>query len=145
MFCILYTYMDTTIFKAYDIRGIYPQSMNEDVAKAVAKACVYIFDEGEVIVARDIRHGSTELSVAVAETIKKYANEVGKKITVRDVGISSTPMFYFLVNKFKASGGCMITASHNPKNYNGMKVVTKGAEMIPGTELLAQITKLNIQ
>ncbi len=137
--------MNKSIFKAYDIRGIYPQDMNEHVAGAVARACANFLPEGEVLVAYDARHGSPELADSAAAAFKNEVATLNKKSTVRMVGFSSTPMFYFLVNHFNAVGGMMITASHNPKNYNGMKVVKQGAEMIPGTELLAQITKLNIQ
>ena len=131
--------MDTTIFKAYDIRGIYPASMNDDVAAAVARACVMMFEEGEIVVGYDARHGSKELSKVVMDTIGRYSKTIDKNMTARSVGMTSTPMFYFLVNHFKAVGGCMITASHDPKNYNGMKVVKRAAEMVPGTEILEYI------
>jgi phosphomannomutase len=133
--------MNTSIFKAYDIRGIYPTDVNETVAATVAKACVHMFPEGEIIVAYDARHGSPELAAKVQEIIEQESKVLNKNNSVRAVGLSSTPMFYFLVNHFKAVGGIMITASHNPKDYNGMKVVKAGAEMVPGTEVLEFITK----
>ncbi len=132
--------MNTAIFKAYDIRGIYPADVNEQVAATVAKAVARMMPEGEIIVAYDARHGSPELALEVQTTLESEAEKLNKKISARNVGLSSTPMFYFLVNHFKASGGVMITASHNPKNYNGMKVVRSGAEMVPGVEILEFIT-----
>lgn len=136
--------MNTSIFKAYDVRGVYPADMNEQAAVAVAKACVRMLEPGEIVVAHDVRHGSPELAEAAAKAIESEAASLGKAMTVRRVGLSSTPMFYFLVNRFGASGGCMITASHNPKEYNGMKVVKRGAAMIPGSALLEFITKNNL-
>lgn len=136
--------MNTSIFKAYDIRGIYPTDMSDHVATAVARACVRMMPAGEIIVAHDVRHGSAELAAVVKTALLAEAEILNKSITVREIGMSSTPMFYFLVNRFNATGGIMITASHNPKNYNGMKVVRAGAEMVPGTELLEFITKNNL-
>jgi phosphomannomutase len=133
--------MNTSIFKALDIRGIYPTEINEDAATVIAKACAHVFPEGEIIIAFDARHGSPELAARVRDSFVEEATIQKKKISIREVGLSSTPMFYFLVNHFKASGGIMITASHNPKNYNGMKVVRAGAEMIPGVEVLEYIKK----
>jgi len=132
------------IFKAYDIRGIYPDEINSESASLIARACAGILSEGEIIIAYDVRRGSPELAEAVEKSLLEEAGKFGKKITVRNIGLSSTPMYYFCVNHFKASGGCMITASHNPKNYNGMKIVKAGAEMIPGLEILDYITKNKI-
>lgn len=132
--------MNKSIFKAYDIRGTYPDQINENTAAIIAKACAEILPAGEIIVAYDVRHGSLEIAGVVEKTLISTAAQLKKKITVRNVGLSSTPMFYFLVNHFKASGGCMITASHNPKNYNGLKIVKADAEMIQGTAILDFIT-----
>jgi len=136
--------MNTSIFKAYDIRGIYPTDVNEQVATSVARACIHMFPPGEIIIAHDVRHGSAELVVIIKTAMSAEAKVVNKEFSIREIGPSSTPMFYFLVNHFAASGGIMITASHNPKNYNGMKVVKAGAEMVPGTELLSFITSHNL-
>jgi phosphomannomutase len=140
--------MNQSIFKAYDIRGIYPTEVNTEVARNVAKAALDVFSEensnGEIIVAHDVRYGSPELAATVVETLEAEVKAKHKTFSTRLVGMSSTPMFYFLVNHFKAVGGIMITASHNPKNYNGMKIVQKGAEMIPGVDILKVITQHNI-
>jgi phosphomannomutase len=136
--------MNKSIFKTYDIRGVYPTEINKDVVSVIARACVHILNEGEIIVAYDVRHGSEELAKSVSKAITAEAQKSGKKTLVKFVGPASTPMFYFLVNHFKTTGGCMITASHNPKEYNGMKVVREGAVMIPGIEILDFIDKHNI-
>lgn len=112
------------IFKSYDIRGIYPQEINEDFAVPITKAIFKIIsdhkkDKGEIIVAvgRDMRLSSP----AIFELVSKTLVEVGAHVI--DLGIVSTPTFYFAVFKNKYDGGIQITASHNPKEYNGIKIV----------------------
>ncbi|MDQ3077158.1 MAG: hypothetical protein M3Q63_03865 [bacterium] len=134
--------MNRSIFKAYDIRGIYPTDINEETVTTIGKACVKMFNAGEIILAHDARHGSPELMSVLEQSIASEAQHINKNITVRVVGFSTTPMFYFHVNNFKASGGCMITASHNPKEYNGIKIVKEGAETISGTEVLKVVDSL---
>jgi phosphomannomutase len=131
-----------SIFKAYDIRGIYPKDVNQEAVEVVGKACVKMFPEGEVIVAYDARHGSPELARILENAITTEAAAHNKHITIRAVGFSTTPMFYFLVNHFKAVGGCMITASHNPKEYNGIKIVSEGAVTVSGTDILKIVETL---
>src|SRR3989344_6994400 len=127
--------MNPSIFKAYDMRGIYPKDINEEVVEKIAKVCVMMFNPGIVIVAHDIRHGSISLAQKAKDGLERKAKEIGKNIKVEFVGQSSTPMFYFLVNHLEASGGIMITASHNPKNYNGMKISKEKAVLISGIEI----------
>jgi phosphomannomutase len=134
--------MNRSIFKAYDIRGIYPTDINEQTVSTISKALAALFDEGEIVLAHDARHGSPELMKVLESTLPSDATALGKKLTLRVVGLSTTPMFYFLVNHFAASGGCMITASHNPKEYNGIKVVQQKAHMVPGTKVLEIIDTL---
>ncbi len=136
--------MNRSIFKAYDIRGIYPTDINEEVVKTIGKACVKMFDAGELILAHDTRYGSPELMNVLEESITQESLAQNKSITIRSVGLSTTPMFYFLVNNFNTVGGCMITASHNPKEYNGIKMVKARAETIPGTEVLQVIDTLKL-
>lgn len=124
--------MDHSIFKAYDIRGTYPTEINETGAMQIGRACAKLFKPGKVIIAHDIRHGSVELSKAVAESIAS-ASEGQHEIVL--IGLATTPMFYFFVNKLEASGGCMVTASHNPKEYNGFKIVEEKARMVSGTTI----------
>lgn len=137
--------MNTSIFKAYDIRGIYPTDVNPAVITVIGKVCARMFEAGRVVVAHDVRYGSSELAQIIEASILEEAKLLRKKIEVISVGSATTPMFYFLVNHFKASGGCMITASHNPKNYNGLKIVGPGASMIQGTMILELIKKYGLQ
>ncbi|MES2436879.1 MAG: hypothetical protein V4519_02615 [Patescibacteria group bacterium] len=135
--------MNRSIFKAYDIRGIYPTDINEGSISQVGRACAHMFNEGEIVVAHDARHGSPEMMKVLEDSILAEAKVLNKNITVRAVGLSTTPMFYFLVCHYKASGGAMVTASHNPKEYNGAKVVGPEAVMISGTQVLEAIDKLS--
>jgi phosphomannomutase len=121
--------MDPSIFKAYDIRGIYPTEINEIGATQIGRACAKLFKPGKIIIAHDVRHGSVELSKAITESITEVSNGQHEIVFV---GLSTTPMFYFLVKELRATGGCMITASHNPKNYNGFKIVEEKAHVVSG-------------
>jgi len=127
------------IYKAYGIRGIYPEEVNTEIVRKVGQTCHILFNPGKVIVAHDGRHGSVELAEAAKEGIQNGK----KKFEILFVGLATTPMFYFLVNHFKASGGLMITASHNPKNDNGVKVVKEEAVMIQGFEIEKAVAELN--
>ncbi len=122
--------MNTKIFKAYDVRGIYPTDINSEVVREIVPGIKKLIEPGQIVVAHDGRHGSTELAKTLEEELSKNGT-----YEVTMVGISTTPMFYFLVNDLKANGGVMVTASHNPKEYNGLKVVQKNALPISGIEL----------
>lgn len=136
--------MNRSIFKAYDVRGLYPKDINEDSMAVIGKACAHYFKEGTFVVAHDARHGSEKMARVVERAVAEEAERAGKKLDMLWVGLSTTPMFYFLVDHFKASGGCMITASHNPKEYNGVKMVKEGAETVSGTDMLAYIDNLHL-
>lgn len=123
------------IFKAYDIRGKYPAELNEEAAQIITKALAEkVFKQGEVVVAHDARLSSPALHEAVLGVLR------GFKFKIHEVGLATTPMFYFLVADLKASGGIMITASHNPKEYNGLKIIGPGGAIMPGTEVQKWIT-----
>jgi len=114
------------IFKSYDIRGIYPQEINEDFAVPIIKAIYKIISDQlqttnplTIAVGRDMRLSSP----AIFEAVTKTLVELGAKVI--DLGIVSTPTFYFAVFKNGFDGGVQITASHNPKEYNGIKIVRK--------------------
>lgn len=113
--------MKSNIFRAYDIRGIYPEEINTDVAKRVGNAVVRHLKAKKVVVGEDGRIGSPELRRAIMEGITLAGADAVR------IGQCTTPMFYFSVNKLKADGGIMITASHNPPQYNGLKIVGQGA------------------
>lgn len=125
------------IFRAYDIRGEYPREVNAYVVETVAAAIGSVFPSGPVIVAHDGRTSSPALAFAV----RRGLASVRSRAKLIDLGIATTPMFYFFVERLKAAGGIMVTASHNPKTMNGLKVVKAHAVMVPGTELAALVRK----
>ena len=127
--------MKDTIFKANDIRGKYPDELNEEAAGQIAAVLAKHWSSGKVVVAHDARLSSPALYNAVIHKLKTY------NLNLITVGLSTTPMFYFLVNELKAAGGVMITASHNPKEYNGFKIVGSRAEVISGKEIWELIKK----
>ena len=109
----------TGIFKAYDIRGIYPSELSDDTAYKIGRAFVKFLKPGKVLVGRDGRHSSPKLFTALTKGITDQGADVV------DIGLASTPMFYFAAAKSPAS--IMITASHNPKEYNGFKFCKENA------------------
>lgn len=119
------------IFKAYDVRGRYPQELNEGAAVKISRAAAKRLG-GKIVIAHDVRLSSPALYKEVLKSLKTK----NYKLKAISGGMMTTPMFYFLVNKLKASGGIMITASHNPPEYNGMKIVGKSAMPISGKEIL---------
>ncbi len=114
-------------FKAYDIRGKVPSELNEDIAYKLGRAyAVEIKPSGPVAVGRDIRLSSEKLCAAVI----KGLNDAG--INTRDIGLCGTEMTYFAAGLEGMGGAIMVTASHNPMDYNGMKLVRSGAVPISG-------------
>jgi len=113
--------INTSIFKGYDIRGIYPQDINEELAYKIGQAYVDIVQpQGEVLVGLDVRLHSKDLQESLIEGML----EAG--VNVVNVGLMSTDMLYFGVGKYKTSGGIQVTASHNPPEWHGMKMVKEG-------------------
>lgn len=128
--------MNTKIFKAYDVRGKYPEEINEGTVAEIAEALAKYFKRGKIIVAHDARLSSKSLYRTILKQLPGRAGTTNNsKLITLPVGLATTPMFYFLVNKLKAAGGIMITASHNPKEFNGLKVVGPKAEPISGKEI----------
>jgi len=123
-----------SIFKAYDIRGRYPNEISESVVKEIVAvvACDLVKNKGgkKFIVAHDARLSSPALYRAAIQGAQSI-----KGISVVKIGLATTPMFNFLVNHFKAIGGVMITASHNPPEYNGLKIVKEKAIPLSGTDV----------
>ena len=124
------------IFKAYDIRGVYPGEINEKLAYAIGQAAASFLNEKEIVVCKDIRLSSEALFKALATGI----NDAG--VDVIDAGYGTTPMCYFanFFYGYKASIG--ITASHNPKEYNGFKICRANAAPISYESGLNEIEKL---
>lgn len=120
--------MKTEIFKAYDIRGVYPEDINEEDVYTIAKAyATFLMQENpekeslEVVVGQDMRLSSPSLAQKAVEGLLSLG------VNVVDVGIVSTPTFYYAVGEGEYDGGLQISASHNPKGYDGIKVVRKNA------------------
>jgi phosphomannomutase len=109
-----------SIFKAYDIRGIYPDELDEKLAKKIGNCFAQIVEGKDILVSRDMRESSRPLLGAVVSGIL----DAGKNVT--DIGLASTPMMNFAVGKFAFDAGIQVTASHNPREYNGLKTVGKG-------------------
>ena len=125
------------IFKAYDIRGLSPEQLSPDVAHAVGRALADTLpNSGKVVVGRDMRADSEELHTALVDGLLKQGRDVV------DIDLVSTDMVYFAVGSLKAAGGAMVTASHNPGKYNGIKLCGKGVVPIGETTGLAQIKNL---
>jgi len=122
------------IFKAYDIRGVYPDDLNEEIAYKIGRAFVKFLGVKEVLVGRDARLSSPSLF----ESLTRGINEEGADVI--DIGLASTPMFYFAASK--AESGIMITASHNPKQYNGFKMCRENAKPISYDTGIKEIKKL---
>ena len=118
------------IFRANDIRGLYPSEINKEVAFKVGEALANIFADGIIVIAHDARRGAKILTEGLADGLKRGWKEQRKIHDIKIIGLATTPMFYFFVNRFKASGGVMVTASHNPPEYNGFKIVKEDAVVL---------------
>lgn len=117
--------MDAEIFKAYDIRGKVGTQLNESVAEKVGKALgTWLPEQGVVAVGYDMRPDSRALATAVMNGLRAQGREVW------DIGLVSSDMIYFAVGKFELAGGAMVTASHNPGEYNGIKLCREQAKPI---------------
>lgn len=113
--------LSPSIFKAYDIRGLYPQEFDEKGARAIASAFIqWLRDKNlpraKLVVARDARPFSRSLAEAIEEVF------AGEGVSVVDIGRATTPMYYFAIRNLDADGGAMVTASHNPAQFNGFKL-----------------------
>ncbi|HEX2097814.1 MAG TPA: phosphomannomutase/phosphoglucomutase [Rubrobacteraceae bacterium] len=130
--------IDESIFKAYDIRGIYPEALNEDAARKIGRAYVnYLGLSGSrVIVGRDMRLSSDTLEEAFIQGVTETGADV------LDIGLVSTDALYFAVGHLEEPGGAMITASHNPKEYNGFKLCREKAMTLSGEGGIFQIRDL---
>ena len=114
-------------FKGYDIRGRVPEQLNPEMAESIGRAyALEVKPAGPVAVGRDVRLSSPELSAA----LRRGLNQGGAH--TRDIGVCGTEMVYFAAARPGTGGGIMVTASHNPSNYNGMKFVRAGAVPISG-------------
>lgn len=125
--------MNNSIFKAYDIRGIYPEEINELDAYKIARAVCEYLQPAELVVGSDVRLSSPSLKKAAIKAV----TDAGVKVI--DVGEISTDMLYFSVANYGYAGGFSLTASHNPKEYNGMKIVREESKPISSDSGLFEI------
>jgi phosphomannomutase len=109
--------VDINIFKAYDVRGIYPTEINEEAVAAIAKAFAFFLNANKIVIGRDCRASSPSLHKAVVNALV----EVG--VNVIDIGFCPTPLLNYTISKKGFPGGIMISASHNPKEYNALKLI----------------------
>lgn len=122
----MHTPIKTQCFKAYDIRGQVPADLNDDVAYRIGRAIVAELQGKNIVLGRDMRLESPML----AEAMTRGLCDAGANVI--DIGMCGTEEVYFATSAFKADGGVMITASHNPKGYNGMKLVKSESRPISG-------------
>ena len=127
------------IFKAYDIRGTFPDQLNSESAYLIGRAFVSFLKCKQVVVGRDMRLSSDELF----NSLSKGITDQGAKVI--DIGLSSTPMMYFAVKHLNADSGINITASHNPKEFNGFKLVREKAIPISGDTGIQEIKKIVLE
>ncbi len=127
--------VDSSIFKAYDIRGVYGKNLNEDIAGAIGQAFIVVVKPESVIIGRDTRISSPALHKALIESF------IESGVDVIDIGMVSSDMFYYSC-ALKELPGIMITASHNPKEYNGFKMVRKIPYLLSGEEGIQDIKKI---
>lgn len=125
--------MNLNCFKAYDIRGRIPDELNEDLARRIGMATVQLLGPGPVVTGRDVRLSSLSLQTALAAGIQAAGRDV------IDIGQCGTEEVYFQTRHLTAAGGVMVTASHNPMDYNGLKLVREGARPISGDSGLSTI------
>jgi len=122
-----------TIFKAYDIRGIYPDQLNERIAYAIGFHFATWLGRGPIVIGRDIRDSSVPLSASLAQGIQDAG------FCVCDLGRATTPMVYFATGTLGAAGGVQVTASHNPPEYNGLKLCREEAIPVGSASGLADV------
>jgi phosphomannomutase len=125
--------LDPSVFKAYDVRGLYPSQLDEDGAYRVARAYAEHFEPRAVAVGRDMRLSSPSVLAAVTNGIADAGADAV------ELGLVGTEMLYHAVAELDLDGGICVTASHNPKEYTGMKIVRRGALPVGGDSGLAEI------
>ncbi len=123
-------------FKAYDIRGRVPDDLNEEIAYRIGRAYTEFLKTERVVIGRDIRLSSESLTAALMQGLLDSGTDV------HDIGVCGTEEVYFSTFHFKMDGGIMVTASHNPADYNGMKLVREVSKPVSGDTGLHEIRQL---
>lgn len=127
--------MNPALNRAYDIRGIYPTEVNRTVHEAIGRAFAAVMQPKTVAVGMDVRVSGPELKAAVIQGLRESG------VNVIDVGILSTDMVYFAAGNYGYDGAIIVSASHNPSEYNGAKMVSKGALPLTEQQFRAIVTK----
>ncbi|MDX1732931.1 MAG: phosphomannomutase [Halioglobus sp.] len=127
---------ELTCFKAYDVRGRVPDELNEDIARNIGRAFAAVVQPKQVVVGHDIRLSSEAIKGALAEGLMEQG------VDVYDIGLCGTEEIYFATSHAGMDGGIAVTASHNPKDYNGMKFVREESRPISGDTGLFDIKRL---
>ena len=127
--------VDPSIFKAYDIRGIYPDQLDEDVAHAIGRAFVALLQVDQVVVGRDMRVSGPRLFEALSRGLTDQGADV------IDIGMVGTDQYYYACATLDRSG-LMVTASHNPPSYNGFKMVRRMPYLLSGDEGIQDLRRL---
>lgn len=134
--------IDPSIFKAYDIRGVYPEQLNEAAVYAIGRAYATLLQQ---------ENPGKQLTVAVGADMRTSSPSLKKQVTrgltdsglnVVDIGLVSTPTYYFAVGFFNYDGGIQVSASHNPKEYNGLKPVRRGAVALSGETGIQELYRI---
>jgi phosphomannomutase len=125
--------LDPKVFKAYDVRGIYPSELDEAGAEAIGRAFVQVFEPRRIAVGHDMRLSSPGMTEAVVRGMTAAGADV------LELGLVGTEMLYFAVGELELDGGIAVTASHNPKEYTGLKIVRGGALPVGGDSGLLDI------
>lgn len=125
--------MDFNCFKAYDIRGQVPDQLNPEMAERIGRAYVAVTGARAVAVGYDIRLSSPQIADSLIQGLRAAGSDV------YSIGLCGTEQIYFATSHFQLDGGIMVTASHNPKDYNGMKMVGPGARPISSDNGLIDI------
>ena len=128
--------INKSIFKAYDIRGIYPSELNEDAAYLIGRAFARKANAGRITVGYDMRLSGPALKKAFINGI------TDEGVDVKDIGLIPVDAIYYCVGKLNDEAAVMITASHNPKEYNGFKMVLKNMAWIETADLLKEVENL---
>jgi len=125
--------VNASIFKAYDVRGLYPSQLDAETARRIGRAFVDYLGAKRIVVGQDARASSPELAAAF------IAGAASEGCQVFEIGRVGTDMMYFFAAREDLDGGAIITASHNPKEWNGIKMVRKGALALSGDAGIKEI------
>ncbi|MFQ6006038.1 MAG: phosphomannomutase [Woeseia sp.] len=128
--------MTIDCFKAYDVRGRIPDQFNADIAERVGNAAAEYLQAKRAVLGYDIRTSSGEIAAAVAKGLCDAGVEV------QDIGLGGTELVYFATGHLQADAGIMVTASHNPADYNGLKLVREGSRPVSGDTGLVDIREI---